>query len=271
MPDAFTLEERGMAEFDNLLYSKTAAIACITINRPKVLNALDQATLLELGRAIDLAAADAEVSGVIVTGAGKAFAAGADIAELAAIGALEAQRFTRQGQQVFDRIERLGKPVVAAVNGYAMGGGCELAMACTFRIASEHAAFAQPEVRLGVIPGFGGTQRLPRLVGAGRAMQMILTGAVVDAGEACRIGLVNEVVGQAGLLARAEALLQQINANGPLAVRLSIEAVLRGMDTPLGDGLALESALFSVCAASADKREGTEAFLAKRAPRFSGR
>ena len=260
----------AMAEFDNLLYTKNAAIACITLNRPKVLNALDQATLLELGGAIELAAADAEVRGVIITGAGKAFAAGADIDELAAIGALEAQRFTRQGQQVFDRIERLGKPVIAAVNGYAFGGGCELAMACTFRIASAHAAFAQSEVRLGVMPGFGGTQRLPRLIGAGRALQMILTGATIDAQQACLLGLVNEVVEQAGLLARAEALLTQIGANGPLAVRLSIEAVQRGMDTPLSDGLALESALFSVCAASADKREGTQAFLAKRAPRFTG-
>lgn len=260
-----------MAEFNNLLYAQAAGIATITINRPQVLNALDQATLGELAGAVEMAAADPATLGVIITGAGKAFAAGADIGELAATGALEALRFTLQGQRVFDRIERLGKPVIAAVNGYALGGGCELAMSCTFRIGSEHAAFAQPEVKLGVIPGFGGTQRLPRLVGVGRALQMILTGAAINVEEACRIGLVNEVVAQSALLPRAEALLKLITANAPLALRLSTEAVLRGMDTTLNDGLALESALFSVCAASDDKREGTEAFLAKRAPRFSGR
>jgi len=260
-----------MSHYDTLLYRTAAGIAYISLNRPTVLNALNQATLAELLAAFEAAAADAAVHGVILSGEGKAFAAGADIGELAAIGAVEAQRFTRLGQQVFDRIERLGKPVIAAVNGYAFGGGCELAMACTLRVASERAAFGQPEVKLGVLPGFGGTQRLPRLVGVGRALQLILSAATIDAHEAWRIGLVNEVVAADGLIARAEAILQQIGANAPLAVRLASEAVLRGLDMPLSDGLALEGALFAVCAASADKAEGTAAFLAKRAPQFNGR
>ncbi|RFP15824.1 MULTISPECIES: enoyl-CoA hydratase-related protein [unclassified Duganella] len=260
-----------MPHYDNVLYRTAGSIAYITLNRPTVLNALNQATLADLLAAFDAAAADAAVRGVILSGEGKAFAAGADIGELAAIGAVEAQRFTRYGQHVFDRIERLGKPVIAAVNGYAFGGGCELAMACTLRIASERAAFGQPEVKLGVLPGFGGTQRLPRLVGAGRALQLILSAATIDAEEARRIGLVNEVVPADGLIARAETILAQITANAPLAVRLATEAVLRGLDTTLADGLALEGALFAVCAASDDKREGTQAFLAKRAPRYAGR
>ncbi len=260
-----------MQHFDNLLYHCANRIAYITLNRPTVLNALNRATLGELLCAFDAAAADPAVLGVILSGAGKAFAAGADIGELSAIDAVEAQRFTALGQQVFDRIERLGKPVVAAVNGYALGGGCELAMACTLRIAATPAAFGQPEVRLGVIPGFGGTQRLPRLVGVGRALQLILTAAPIDAQEAWRIGLVNEVVESAGLKQRAEAILAEIIGNAPLAVRLASESVLRGLDMPLDDGLALEGALFAVCAASEDKHEGTTAFLAKRAPVFAGR
>jgi enoyl-CoA hydratase len=260
-----------MPHYENLLYHTADSIAYIGLNRPQVLNALNQATLADLQAAFDEAASDAGVIGVILSGEGKAFAAGADISELAAAGAVEGQRFARYGQQVFDRIERLGKPVVAAVNGYAFGGGCELAMACTLRIASERAAFSQPEVKLGVLPGFGGTQRLPRLVGPGRALQIILTAAPIDAHEACRIGLVNEVVPADTLLARAEAILRQIGANAPLAVRLATEAVLRGMDSGLADGLALEAALFAVCAASDDKREGTAAFLAKRAPSFAHR
>jgi len=260
-----------MPTYEQLLYRSAGGIAYISLNRPAVLNALNQATLSELLAAFEQAAADAAVRGVILSGEGKAFAAGADIGELAAVGAVDAQRFTRLGQQVFDRIERLGKPVVAAVNGYAFGGGCELAMACTLRIASERAAFGQPEVKLGVLPGFGGTQRLPRLVGVGRALQLILSAAPIDAHEALRIGLVNEVLAPDALIARAEAILGQIAGNAPLAVRLATEAVLRGMDVPLADGLALEGALFAVCAASADKDEGTAAFLAKRAPRFSGR
>ena len=244
-------------------------LVLVTINRPAARNALNQALLLELDHAFAQIRDDAAIAGAIITGAGKAFVAGADITELATIGT-DGERFTRQGQQVFDRIERLGKPVLAAVNGYAFGGGCELALACTLRIASDQARFAFPEVSLGVIPGFGGTQRLPRLVGTGRAMQMILTAAPIDAAEAARIGLVGEVTTGAALLPRAQALLRQICANAPVAVRLATQAVQRGADMPLDDGLALESALFAICAATADKAEGTQAFLAKRAPRFSG-
>lgn len=256
--------------FFHLDYQKIDSVVLITLNRPKALNALNQALLLELEQAFDIVRDDPAICGAIVTGAGMAFAAGADITELAAIGAVEGERFTRQGQQIFDRIERLGKPVVAAVNGYAFGGGCELAMACTLRIASDHAKFAFPEVTLGVIPGFGGTQRLPRLIGMGRAMQMILTSAPIDASEAWRVGLVNEVTSAADLLPRAQSILHQICANAPLAIRLATEAVQRGADMPLDEGLTLESALFAICAATADKIEGTQAFLAKRPPQFVG-
>ena len=261
-----------MPEFANLNYRKNGAIATLTIDRPKALNALNQATLAEIQRALQDAATDPAVRGVIVTGAGdKAFVAGADITEIAAVSPLQAQAFTRQGQAVFDLVETLGKPVIAAVNGYALGGGCELAMACTLRIASENAAFGQPEVKLGVMPGFGGTQRLPRLVGKGRAMQIILTAQNIDAREAHRIGLVNEVVEPARLIARAEELLLQIIANAPLAVRLSMEAVHHGLEAGQAHGLALESASFALCASTDDKREGTTAFLERRQPRFSGR
>lgn len=260
----------AQSTFFHLDYQRVDNIVLVTLNRPQALNALNQALLLELGRAFDAIGADATIMGAIVTGAGKAFAAGADITELAAIGAVEGERFTRQGQQLFDRIERLGKPVIAAVNGYAFGGGCELALACTLRIASDNARFGFPEVTLGVIPGFGGTQRLPRLVGMGRAMQMILTAAPVDAAEAWRSGLVNEITSANALLPRAQAILKAINANAPLAVRLATQAVQRGVDMPLDDGLTLESALFAICSATADKIEGTQAFLDKRMPHFVG-
>jgi enoyl-CoA hydratase len=261
-----------MSDFANLIYQKSGAIATLTINRPKALNALNQATLAEIQSALQDAASDSSVRGVIVTGAGdKAFVAGADISEIASVSPLEAQAFTRHGQAVFDLVETLGKPVVAAVNGYALGGGCELAMACTLRIAAENASFGQPEVKLGVLPGFGGTQRLPRLVGKGRAMQIILTAQNIDAREAHRIGLVNEVVDPARLVARAEELLRQIIANAPLAVRLSMEAINHGLETGQAQGLALESSSFALCASTDDKREGTTAFLERRPPRFSGR
>jgi len=261
-----------MSDFANLIYQKSGAIATLTINRPKALNALNQATLAEIQSALQDAASDSSVRGVIVTGAGdKAFVAGADISEIASVSPLEAQAFTRHGQAVFDLVETLGKPVIAAVNGYALGGGCELAMACTLRIAADNALFGQPEVKLGVLPGFGGTQRLPRLVGKGRAMQIILTAQNIDAREAHRIGLVNEVVEPARLMARAEELLLQIIANAPLAVRLSMEAVSHGLEAGLAQGLALESASFALCASTDDKREGTTAFLERRHPRFSGR
>ena len=258
--------------FETLLYEKRGSIAYVTVNRPKALNALNAATWTDLAAAFTDAGADPSVRGVILTGCGdKAFIAGADIGELAGLTASEARHASRLSHEALDLIENLHKPVVAAVNGFALGGGCETAMACTIRIAAETARFGQPEVKLGVLPGAGGTQRLPRLVGKGRALQLILTGAVIDAQEAWRIGLVNEIAPAAELMSRAEAVLGAILANAPVAVRHSIEAVNRGLDMPQADGLALEAELFGLCAATADKAEGTQAFLAKRPPRFEGR
>ncbi len=256
----------------NVLYERRDAIALVTINRPKVLNALDQVTLTQLRAAFESARDDASILGVILTGSGdKAFIAGADIGELARLTVIEAEAYSRQGQAVLDLVETLGKPVVAAINGYALGGGCETAMACTIRIAADNAKFGQPEVKLGLIPGFGGTQRLARLVGKGRAMQLILSGAMIDAQDAYRMGLVNEIVPHADLIARAETILRQIGANAPLAIKFALEAVNKGLETSLPEGLALEGSLFAICAATQDKAEGTSAFLAKRAARFQGR
>ena len=255
----------------NVLYEKKGAIAYVTVNRPKVLNALNARTLRELRAVFEEARRDETVRGVILTGAGgKSFVAGADVAELAKVTAMEAAEMTSNGQAVTRLIETLGKPVIAAVNGFALGGGCELAMACTIRLAAESAKFGQPEVKLGVIPGYGGTQRLPRLVGRGRALQLILSGDVIDAHEAYRIGLVNEVVPVDGVIARAEAILQQIDANAPLAVKFAIEAVDKGLEASQTEGLVIESAFFAICAATEDKKEGTLAFLEKRAPTFTG-
>ena len=257
---------------ENVLYETRGAIAYVTLNRPKVLNALNQRTWEDLRAAFEEARADTDVRGVILTGAGdKAFIAGADIGELARITAVEAERSSTYGQGVLDLVENLGKPVIAAINGFALGGGCETAMACTLRVAAEHARFGQPEVRLGLIPGGGGTQRLPRLVGKGRAMQLILSGEMISAQEAHRIGLVNEVVPAAELIARAEAILEQIFANAPLAIKFSLEAVNRGLQTSQSEGLLLEASYFGLCAATEDKKEGTSAFLEKRAPEFHGR
>lgn len=259
-----------MSTLNHLLYEKKAGIAYVTINRPKALNALSRATLDELRSVMEDSRDDAAIQGVIITGAGgKAFVAGADITEIAEISAIEAQRFTRIGQSTFDLIEQLGKPVIAAVNGFALGGGCELALACTLRLAAPQARFGQPEVKLGVIPGFGGTQRLPRLVGKGRALQLILTADTIDAPEAHRIGLVNEIVPADELIARAEAILSRISVNAPIATRLALEAVNHGLDMNLAGGLEIESTLFSVCASTNDKREGTTAFIEKRSPKFS--
>jgi enoyl-CoA hydratase len=209
---------------------------------------------------------------VILTGAGdKAFIAGADISEMAAESPVDTEQRTRRGQAVMDLIENLGKPVIAAVNGFALGGGCETSMACTIRLATENARFGQPEVKLGLIPGYGGTQRLQRLVGKGRALQLILSGGMIDAQTAYRIGLVNEVVSSADLIPRAEAILAQINANAPLAVRYALEAVHKGSETSQSEGLIIESTLFALCAGTEDMREGTAAFLQKRAPQFKGR
>src|SRR3989454_5590973 len=257
---------------ENLLYEKKGAIAYVTLNRPKVLNALNQRTWENLRTAFEDARDEAAVRGVILTGAGdKAFIAGADISELAHVTAVEAQESSSFGQAVLDLIENLGKPVIAAVNGFALGGGCETAMACTIRVASENARFGQPEVKLGLIPGGGGTQRLPRLVGKGQALQLILSAETISAQEAYRIGLVNEVVPAADLITRAEAILKQIFSNSPLAVKFSLEAVNKGMETSQAEGLSLEASLFGLCAGTEDKKEGTSAFLAKRAPQFQGR
>jgi len=257
---------------ENVLYEKRGVIAYVTLNRPKVLNALNAKTWEDLRTAFVAARDDAEVRGVILTGAGdKAFIAGADISELAHLSAVEAEESSSFGQQVLNLVENLGKPVIAAINGFALGGGCETAMACTIRIAVESAKFGQPEVKLGVLPGAGGTQRLPRLVGKGRALQLILTGEMITAQEAYRIGLVNEIVPVANLISRAEAILKQIFANAPVAIKHSLEAVNKGLETSQDEGLALEASFFGLCAGTEDKKEGTSAFLEKRAPKFQGR
>jgi enoyl-CoA hydratase len=259
-------------KLENVLYEKKGPIAYVTINRPKVLNALNAKTIFELRSAFEAARDDSEVRGVVFTGAGdKSFAAGADITEIANDTPLTAEEKTRSGQALTELIENLGKPVIAAVNGFALGGGCELSMASTFRIAADTAKFGQPEVKIGVMPGYGGSQRLPRLIGKGRALQLILSGGIIDAQEAYRIGLVNEVVPGANLISRVEALLNQIISNAPVGVKYSIEAVNKGLDGSLAEGLLLEASLFALCAATEDKKEGTSAFLAKRAPKFQGR
>jgi len=228
--------------------------------------------LADLTTVFENARADSAIHGVILTGTGdKAFVAGADIAELAGLNPVEAKETSRTGQAVFDLIESLGKPVVAAVNGFALGGGCELAMACTIRLAVEDAKFGQPEVKLGLIPGYGGTHRLPRLVGKGSALQLILSGEMITAREAHRIGLVNEIVPSDELIARAEAVLRQIGSNAPLAVKFAQEAVNKGLEATQDQGLLIEASLFALCAATEDKKEGTSAFLAKRTPKFQGR
>ncbi len=237
-----------------------------------MLNALNATLFSELDSALDALAADDAVRAVIVTGAGeKAFAAGADIQELAAVLSFEGQELAARGQRVFGKMETLGKPVIAAVNGFALGGGCELAMAATLRIASESAKLGQPEVKLGLIPGYGGSQRLPRLVGKGAAMKLLLTGEMVSAPEALRIGLVEEVATAAELMSRAKALAGTIAGMAPIAVRQCIAAVNAGYDLPLGEALAHEAALFGLCCGTADKAEGTRAFLEKRAPVWRGR
>jgi enoyl-CoA hydratase len=246
-------------------------IATITVNRPDKLNALNDATMAELGQAIEQVRSDRAVGGVVVTGAGRAFIAGADISELRSKSGPEIYALARLGQEVFRRFETSPKPVIAAVNGFALGGGCELAMACHIRIAAEGAKFGQPEVKLGVIPGYGGTQRLTRLVGRGRALQLLLTGEMIDAGEAYRIGLVNRVVptGDQAVEA-ARAMLGQMLANGPLALAQCIEVVNRGADIALEEAMALEASAFATVASTDDMREGTSAFLEKRAPAFRG-
>src|ERR1700692_1597719 len=231
---------------ENVLYEKRGAIAYVTLNRPKVLNALKQAVFAELKSAFEDARNDASIRGVILTGSGdKAFAAGADIAEMSNYTGIEAGEATRRAQEVTEIIENLSKPVIAAVNGFALGGGCELAMACTIRLAGETAKFGQPGVTGGITPGYGGTRGLPRLVGKGRALQLILSANMIDAQEAYRIGLVNEIVAKDNLIPRAEAILNKINANAPPAVKLAIEAANHGLDVSLAEGLNIEAWLFT--------------------------
>jgi enoyl-CoA hydratase len=256
--------------FEHLTLTVAERVATLTVNRPDKLNALNAATIAELDHAIGEIAGRSDIGGVILTGSGKAFVAGADISELKGQTPAGAKRRATFGQGVFSRFEQLPKPVIAAVNGFALGGGCELAMACHVRIASDTAKFGQPEVKLGICPGYGGTQRLPRLVGKGRALQLLLTGEMIDAAEALRIGLVNKVVPAADLLPAANAMMQQMLANGPAALALCIEAVNRGYDGSLEDGLNLEVNHFALLAGTADMAEGMAAFLEKRPPKFSG-
>jgi enoyl-CoA hydratase len=257
--------------FGNLRYEKKSQIAFITIARPKVLNALNAQTMQELDHAFCSVRDDDDVRVAILTGEGeKAFVAGADISEFSALSATQAEAFAVRGQAIFTLVETCGKPVIAAVNGFALGGGCELALACTIRIASENARFGQPEVKLGIIPGYGGSQRLPRLVGKGLAQQILLTGDMIKADEALRIGLVNAVLPLAELLPHVEALAHKIIANAPVATRYCLDAVNKGMDMPLAEGLAHEASLFGLCFATADRKEGAQAFLEKRAPQFKG-
>jgi enoyl-CoA hydratase len=256
--------------YQHLTFDVADRIATITVSRPDRLNALNDATIAELGRAVDEAREREDVGALLVTGAGRAFVAGADIGELVGQTPAAAQTRALTGQAVFRRFETSPKPTVAAVNGFALGGGCELAMACHFRLAADGAKFGQPEVKLGITPGYGGTQRLPRLVGRGRALQLLLTGEIIDAHEALRIGLVNAVLPAAELLPAARKLLQTILAQGPAAVALCIDAVDRGLDMSLDDALALEASYFGLSAATSDMVEGMRAFLEKRAPRFTG-
>lgn len=258
--------------FRYVLYEVRERAAWITVSRPERLNALDRQTVTEIAAAVDLAVADDRVAVLVLTGAGeKAFVAGADIAEMSAMSPAEAQEFSRFLHRALDRIERCPKPVVAAVNGFALGGGCELAMACHVRIASETARFGQPEVNLGLIPGAGGTQRLQRIVGRGRALDLILTGDMVSAPEALTLGLVTRVVAPAALAAETASLASKIAAKGPRALALALEAVLAGGEIAQEEALRLESSLFGLCFASEDMREGTRAFLEKRKPAFTGR
>ncbi len=258
--------------FESLVFEKKNNIAYVTINRPKVLNALNMATMGELRNAFTDLKQDREVRVVILTGAGeKSFVAGADIGELQKNNPVEAKEYTHRGQAVLDLIENLGKPVIACINGFALGGGCEIAMACTMRLAGENAKLGQPEVKLGIIPGYGGTQRLPRLVGKGIAMQLLLTGEMISAQEAHRIGLVNEVLPAAQLIPRAETIAQAIIKNAPLAIQYCLEAVNHGIELTQEEGLYLEASLFAVSCATEDKKEGTSAFLEKRAANFHGK
>jgi enoyl-CoA hydratase len=257
---------------ENLIVERDGAVAVLTVNRPQVLNALNNQTLEDLRRTLLALQRDPAVRAIVITGAGeKAFVAGADINELAVQTPVDGRAHALRGQQVLNLIEHLGKPVIAAINGYALGGGCELAMACTLRIAAETARFGQPEINLGIIPGYGGTQRLPRLVGTGRALEVLLTGEHMSAAEALRLGLVNRVVPAADLMSEARALATNLAAKAPVAVRYILDSVTKGMQLPLGEAQVLEATLFGLVASTDDMREGTSAFLQKRKAEFKGK
>jgi enoyl-CoA hydratase len=258
--------------YQNLLVEHRGGIAIVTINRPDKLNALNDRTVDELGEAFTAIGADPSIRGVILTGTGeKAFVAGADIAELSTQSPVDGKERSIRGQKVLDRIEDLGKPVIAAVNGFALGGGCELAMACHVRIASDNARLGTPEVKLGIMCGYAGSQRLPRLVGKGRALELLLTGEMIDAQEALRIGLVNRVVPRDKLMAEAEVLLRKMIANGPVSLRFTLEAVNSGLELPLAEAQYLEATLFGLICTTDDMKEGTKAFLEKRPAKFTGK
>jgi enoyl-CoA hydratase len=258
--------------FENILYEKKDQVARITFQRPKVLNALNRQTVDEFDAALSSARDDDEIRVLILTGSGdKAFVAGADINELAEMTPVLGRETALRGQAVFSKLEHLGKPSIAAINGFALGGGCELALACTIRLASRTAKLGQPEVKLGILPGYGGSQRLARLCGKSVAHELCLSGEMISAEEAQRIGLVNHVYEPSDLLQAAQALAAKIAANAPLAVRWAMEAIERGMEMPQEEGLAMEAALFGLCCATEDMREGTRAFLEKRAAKFRGR
>jgi enoyl-CoA hydratase/carnithine racemase len=250
--------------YENLVLDVRDRVAVLTVNRPETLNALDRRTIAELKQAFDSISCDDTVLAVVVTGAGdKAFVAGADIRELTQLSSAEGEAYSRAAHEVFDSIENLGKPVIAAVNGYALGGGCELAMACSIRVASRNAVFGQPEVQLGLIPGFGGSQRLPRIVGKGRALQLLLTGMSINADEAYRLGLVNVVVEGAELMSLAETMAKTISANGAHAVARVIDAVNRGLGASMDEGQSIEAELFGQCCGTDDMKARTQAFLNK--------
>jgi len=258
--------------FDNLLLERDGAVAVLTINRPQVLNALNAQTIDQLRRAVLELKHDAAVRAVILTGAGdKAFVAGADINELAVQRPVDGKEHALRGQHVFDLVENMGKPVIAAINGYALGGGCELAMACTLRVAADTARLGQPEVNLGIIPGYGGTQRLARLVGKGIALDLLLSGRHVTAAEALQVGLVNRVVPSAALMDETKKLASELAAKPPIAMRYIIEAVNRGLEVSFDKGEFLEATLFGLVASTEDSREGTAAFLEKRKADFKGK
>jgi len=257
--------------YELLTFQVTDRIATITVNRPDKLNALNDALMRELGAAMDEALARDDVGAVLLTGAGRAFVAGADIAELAGQSAVEGKARAERGQRTFRKFEQSPKPTLAAIHGFALGGGCELAMSCHLRFAADGAKFGQPEVKLGIVPGYGATQRLPRLIGKGRALQLLLTGEMIDAAEAYRIGLVNRVVPAAELMARARALAAHLATNAPIAMRYIINAVNRGGEMPFAHACQYEATLFGLVASTDDMKEGTAAFLAKRKPEFKGR